>query len=314
MIPLFDGHCDTIWRFGTEGNTDELRRSTGHLDLERVEGVYGPYAQFFTLDSNKTDVFSRWERFLEGKERFYSEVAKNSDRIMACRTAQDAQKAAEQGKIAAFMAVEGAEMLDCDMDKLEEAWRCGVRAVNVTWNRANALSGSNKEQPEQGLTERGKCFVRKMRELGILVDVSHLSDPGFWDIMECSPGPVIATHSNSRSVYHHARNLTDDQILAVIRTGGVIGLNLYAGFLGVSPDVDTVIAHLDHMWELGGEDTVALGGDWDGANPLAKGFEDVLGWKYLYEELLCRGYPESLLYKLFYANMMKIVQKVCTVG
>ena len=151
-------------------------------------------------------------------------------------------------------------------------------------------------------------------QLGILIDVSHLSDPGFWDIMEYAPGPVIATHSNSRSVHYHTRNLTDEQITAIVKNRGVVGLNLFVNFMGVDPDIETVVAHLDHFWELGGEDVVALGGDWDGADPLVKGFSDVTGWKYLYEELLRRGYSETLVQKLFYSNMMRIVKEVCSIS
>jgi len=311
-IPLFDAHCDSISRF-LVNRKDTLSKSSGHLDFERVGG-FAPYAQFFALFA---DGAARGpaigERYAALLKRFCREVSEHSGRIVHCRTAQEAQAAGQQGKIAAFLSVEGGELLDCDPEKLDAAHRDGVRAINVTWNHANALSGSHKDHPEQGLTGRGIRFVQRMRELGILIDVSHISDPGFWDVLEYASGPVIATHSNARDVFFHTRNLTDGQITAIIKCHGVIGLNLFVDFMGTQPtSVDTVIAHLEHVLDLGGADTVALGGDWDGADPLVGGFRDISDWRVLYEELLRRNYSEELIQNLFYYNMMRIVRDVCS--
>jgi len=310
-IPLFDAHCDCISRFLKSADT--LKYSTGHLDLNRVSG-FAPYAQFFALFADSADPGpSVRERYHALLARFRREMNECADQLVHCRTADEACLAARQGKIAAFLSVEGAELLGCDIGKLEDAFRDGVRAVNVTWNHANALSGSHKERPEQGLTPQGICFVRRMRELGMLIDVSHLSDPGFRDVLEYAPGPVIATHSNARNVFFHTRNLTNEQITAIIDCHGVIGLNLFVDFMGRPPtSVETVLAHLEHMLELGGEDTVALGGDWDGADPLVDGFRDISDWRVLYEELLRRNYSQILIDKLFYNNMMRIVREVCS--
>ena len=312
QIPLFDAHCDSV-SFFLDSTEDNLSKSGGHLDLARVSG-FAPYAQFFALFADSEacgpDMGERYQMMLE---RFRCEISKNSGRIVHCRTAQEARCAGQQGKIAAFLSVEGGELLDCDPEKLDVAHRDGVRAINLTWNHANALSGSHKDHPEQGLTDRGIRFVRRMRELGMLIDVSHISDRGFWDILDDSPGPIIATHSNARSVFFHTRNLTDEQITAIINCRGVIGLNLFVDFMGKEPtSVDTVIAHLEHMLDLGGADTVALGGDWDGANPLVGGFRDISDWRILYEELLRRNYTGELIQNLFYYNMMRIVKEVCS--
>lgn len=311
-IPLFDAHCDSVSRFLTETG-DSLAQSTGHLDLERVKG-FAPYAQFFALFADSAQPGPpMWERYHALLERFRREIKDHADRVAFCRTAEEACLAARRGKAVAFLSVEGAELLDCDLEKLESAFLDGVRAVNVTWNHANALSGSHKDRPEQGLTPWGIRFVRRMRELGMLIDVSHLSDPGFWDVLEYAPGPIIATHSNARDVFFHTRNLTNEQITAIINCRGVMGLNLFVDFIGTPPaTVDTVVAHLEHVLELGGEDTVALGGDWDGADPLVDGFRDIAHWRVLYEELLRRNYSKTLIEKLFYNNMMRIVREVCS--
>ena len=311
MIPLFDAHCDTL-SYLLDHPEDTLLRSGGQWDLERLE-CYAPCAQFFAVFADGAEPGnSMWDRFLEQVRLFERLMKQYGGRIAHCRNSTQAEQAAQQGKVAAFLSVEGGELLDCDPEKLVFARDLGVRAVNLTWNHANALSGSNKEEPERGLSLRGRDFVRRMGELGMLVDVSHLSDRGFWDVMEFEPGPVIATHSNARSVFFHTRNLTDEQITAIIKGRGVIGLNLYEAFVGTPPTcVDTVIAHVEHMLELGGEQTVALGGDWDGADPLAGSFTDVSHWKRLYDALLCRNYPDKQIENLFYNNMMRIVREVC---
>ena len=148
----------------------------------------------------------------------------------------------------------------------------------------------------------------------MLVDVSHLSDPGFWDVMECASGPVMASHSNSRDVFFHTRNLTDGQFTAIIKKHGIVGLNCYTAFLGDGKvTMDTLLRHLEHYLSLGGEHTVALGGDWDGCDKLPQGFEGSWNWRDFYEYLLKRNYPEDLLQDLYFNNLMRTVRAVCTI-
>ena len=310
-MDLFDGHCDTILRCYLEGGG--LRRQAGHLDLERRRGK-GRWAQFFATFGSPEDMPGRslWEVFLEEYALFRSEVDANADLVVFCRTGAEARAAFAAGKTAAFLSAEGAELLDCDLDKLRLAHRMGVRAVNITWNHPNALSGTNAEEPDRGLSEQGRAFVKTMGELGMLVDVSHLSDPGFWDVMEITDRPVVATHSNARAIFPHPRNLTDAQFTAIINTNGVAGLNMYAGFLGDDPDFDTVVSHLEHFLALGGENNVSMGGDWDGITQMPRGMSGIQDMEKLYEHLLRRNYSESLLEKVFYSNLMRVVNEVCS--
>ena len=310
-MDLFDGHCDTILRCYLEGGG--LRRQAGHLDLERRRGK-GRWAQFFATFGSPEDMPGRslWEVFLEEYALFRSEVDANADLVVFCRTGAEAQAAFAAGKTAAFLSAEGAELLDCDPDKLRLAHRMGVRAVNITWNHPNALSGTNAEEPDRGLSEQGRAFVKTMGELGMLVDVSHLSDPGFWDVMEVTDRPVVATHSNARAIFPHPRNLTDAQFTAIINTNGVAGLNMYAGFLGEDPDFDTVVSHLEHFLALGGENNVSMGGDWDGITRMPRGMSGIQDMEKLCEHLLRRNYSESLLEKVFYSNLMRVVNEVCS--
>ena len=310
-MDLFDGHCDTILRCYLEGGG--LRRQAGHLDLERRRGK-GRWAQFFATFGSPEDMPGRslWEVFLEEYALFRSEMDANADLVAFCRTGEEARAAFAAGKTAAFLSAEGAELLDCDPDKLRLAHRMGVRIVNITWNHPNALSGTNAEEPDRGLSEQGRAFVKTMGELGMLVDVSHLSDPGFWDVMEVTDRPVVATHSNARAIFPHPRNLTDEQFTAIINTNGVAGLNMYAGFLGDDPDFDTVVSHLEHFLALGGENNVSMGGDWDGITQMPRGMSGIQDMEKLYEHLLRRNYSESLLEKVFYSNLMRVVNEVCS--
>ncbi|MBP1758783.1 MAG: hypothetical protein H6Q61_1032 [Firmicutes bacterium] len=272
MIPLFDGHCDTIFECCAQGK---------HL--------------------------------LRENRRFREELGEAQGEICHCRTAQEAVSAFATGRAAAFLSVEGADLLGCNLEGLRRAYDLGVRAVNLTWNRANVLSGSCVEESERGLSSLGRQFVAEMQELGMLVDVSHLSDPGFCDVMELCKRPVFASHSNARAVLAHPRNLTDEMFLALGRNGGVAGLNCYAGFLGDDPDFDVIRRHLERFLALDGEDHVALGGDWDGCDVLPRGMENgIAGLLDFYEYLLQKNFSETLLHKLYFQNLMRVVGEVCT--
>ncbi len=317
---LFDGHCDTLLRCWDSASPQysggSLWENGGHIDLVRAGKVMGRYCQFFAIfGSRDTRPGMGCREIFQAQYRlFLRELEQNADLMVHCRTAAEGTRANEAGKIAAFLAVEGAELLDCSLDKLEDAWRKGVRAVNLTWNYENALSGSNDESPRKGLTGQGRAFVRRMQELGMLVDVSHLSDPGFWDVAELAGQagiPFIAGHSNARALCPHKRNLTDEQFTAIIKVQGVAGLNMCGEFLGERPTLDTLIAHVEHWMSLGGAGSVAIGGDWDGCD-LFPGLEDITGLERLYERLLRMNYTETMVQAIFYTNMMRVVNDVCT--
>lgn len=307
---FFDGHCDTILRCYLTG--EHLADSQGHWSLDKVADFSGA-AQFFACFGEPEDMPGRalWDVFCEEAALFRLELAANAERIAFCTSAGQLEAAWQAGKTAAFLSVEGAELLDCDLEKLRLAYDMGVRAVNLTWNHPNAISGTNAEEPERGLSSHGRDFVREMNRLGMLIDVSHLSEPGFWDVAELTASPVFASHSDSRACHFHTRNLTDEQFTAIIELKGAVGLNLCPEFLGEPSTLDSVRRHLDHFLDLGGEDTVALGGDWDGISRLPEGISDVTGWAVFYRHLEDHGYGKDLLDKLFYKNLMRVVRQVC---
>lgn len=302
-ISVFDAHCDTISRCLWEH--EELDRNSGMVSLDRTEQAFERYCQLFALWATGDGVGERYWALLK---YFKEQMERHSDKIVQCRTAEDVDRAHQQGKAAAFLSIEGAELIGCDPARLDEVAGEGVVAINLTWNHANALSGSSRDMPEQGLTPLGRQFVARMEDLHILVDVSHLSEAGFWDVMEQARRPILASHSNAKFVCDHTRNLTDGQITAIIENQGVIGLNFFQDFVGGSLDLDAVRAHLDHILDLGGADCAALGGDWDGCDTIEV-LPRVDCLDRLYEHLLRHGYQETLIQDLFYNNLMRVVSR-----
>lgn len=303
-IRIFDAHCDTasaLWETG-----GSLRKNCGHVDLSRA-AEYGGYLQFFAIFTEFPDYHEKYLRILDYLKR---QLAENADLVSFCKTGEDADLAAEQGKAAAFFTVEGAELLNCDIGELEKAQEAGLAAVNLTWNHANALAGSNAERPEQGLTDQGRDFVRCCERLGVLVDVSHLSDPGFWDVIEMAEKPMIASHSDSRALCAHPRNLTDKQFQALCGTGGVVGINLFSLFLGEKPTVRTAVDHMEHFLELGGERHLGLGADFDGCNALPEGISGIQSMDAVYEEMLRRNFSRETADNIFFGNFRRILSQI----
>ena len=303
-IPYFDAHCDTISR----RNMQTLRRYEGQLDLERL-AAFSKAGQIFAIFANSANLpQEQWlAECTRQREIFVREMAANADLVMHCRTAAEAEAAFAAGKVAAFLSVEGAELLNCDPALLKTAEEWGVRAVNLTWNNPNAISGTNCRESERGLSDIGRAFVKEAEKRNIRIDVSHVSDRGFWDLMEIAQKPVIASHSNCRAICGHSRNLTDEQIRALAKNGGFAGLNVYSAFVGAKGSMDELVAHVEHFWEIGGEEIVGLGGDWDGCDSLAGGLTGVQDLVKLYEALLRRNYSEVLLEKLFVGNLLRVL-------
>jgi membrane dipeptidase len=292
-IPYFDLHCDTASEIlGRCG----LRSNDLHIDLERG-GRFSPRAQVFAYFSDG----GSFEDYTAQHKNLMNEIGKNSDLVTLCKDGKDAERAWKEGKTAAFLMVEGAETLDCSVERLREAREDGVRIVTITWNHSNLLSGSNVDKRDEGLTSEGREFIKACERLGVIPDVSHLSDPGFWDIIEMATKPVVATHSNSRALWNHTRNLTDDMFRALIGTGGVVGINLYGAFLSDEPSLGDVIRHIDHFLELGGEKHLAIGADFDGCDVLPKEISAVEDMTVLYEAV-SKEFGESTAKDIFFNN------------
>ena len=326
MIPYFDAHCDTIYRCLETGETSaleygedreeqrryyaastHLRKNGGHIDLER--GLkFRRCAQFFALfhDAAEAPADGMWAQCQRMHDFFLREMADNADIARHCRTGGEVDAAVAEGKVAALLSIEGADLIDCDVHKLETVSGWGVRLLNPVWNRANVLSGTNAEEPERGLSAEGRDFIHVLEEYNIYPDVSHLSDAGFWDLVRVAKRPIVASHSNARAICPHRRNLTDDQFRAIRDLGGVVGLNLYLDFVGEST-MDALVAHVEHFMNLNGEKTMCLGGDLDGCEALTAGMTGMQDAPKLYDALKARGYSEALLEDIFWNNLRRLI-------
>lgn len=320
-LPLFDAHCDTI--SAMLRSRSSLHSNNLHLDLRRGMD-FRPYAQFFAIfgqinPKGHRDCADRltWNSgraaFEDQYALFISELEKNKDSVSFCKSYSDARQASDEGKAAAFLSIEGGEILDCSIESLEKAYNLGVRAVILTWNFENLLSGSNDKGSDKGLTPLGREFVAKCNQLGVIVDVSHLSEPGFWEVIEISEKPVIASHSNAKALCENKRNITDRQFAAIAGTGGVAGINLYTDFLGKNPDIYTVVGHIEHFLSLGGGGSVAIGGDLDGCASLPVGIAGIENFSKIAEILLKKNYTEQLVCDIFYNNLMRVVRETCDI-
>lgn len=292
VLPYFDAHCDTLSRCLATG--DSFYRNSGQFDLER-QGQYSPAGQIFAIFHNCATATPA-----QAFDQYTQQAA-----LFATAKAQYPTEMAQ-----AVLSVEGSELLNCDPGKLSMAHRDGVRAINLTWNHANAISGSHCDQPERGLSPLGVEFVKQAFALDILMDISHLSDAGVADLgvlAETAHKPIIASHSNSRAVYHHSRNLTDQQFKLVRDSGGFVGVNLYTAFCSVQGTMEELTAHFDHFLSLGGEHTIALGSDWDGDIVGPDGITHVGLMHRLAEAFYKRNYPQEVIENIFYYNMAKVL-------
>lgn len=310
-FPVFDFHCDTaLALLGDDLNqAGSLRKNNGHIDLERA-GQLGGYAQCFACFT--TDIpellqgispIVLFERELATIQR---EVDKNSDLISIAYSAEEIEENRALGKMSAILTLEGTAGIDYNPGLLEDLWAIGFRVSSLGWNEKNPLTGSNVTGG--GLTDLGREYVKEAQKLGMRIDVSHISDEGFWDIMKITEAPILATHSNSRAVYNHSRNLTDDMFRAIRETGGVAGYNTCRDFTGENPDLDTVCDHILHFMELDPEGKhIALGGDLDGVETMPDGFDGVQSYPALARHLLNRGLTEQNVMDIFWNNAIRVM-------
>ena len=310
-FPVFDLHCDTaLALLGEDVNqAGSLASNKGHIDLNRAEKLAG-YCQCFACFT--TPFMEQWHHitptlvFEREIATIQREIDKNKKRISIAYTPEDVIANQEKGKMSAILTIEGPAGFGFDPELLESMFLAGFRISTLGWNESNPLTGSN--QTGGGLTELGKAYVRQAQSLGILVDVSHISDEGFWDIMKITQAPVIASHSNSRALCNHSRNLTDDMFCAIRDSGGVVGINQFADFLGQKPTLDTVCDHIFHFLELDPEGRhVALGGDLDGCEVLAEGFEGVQSYDALADRLIARGLDAATVQNIYWNNALGVM-------
>lgn len=310
-FPVFDLHCDTANELIGLGGAErsELRSNKAHIDLERAAQFPG-YAQCFacftTTDTkpNPVDIFEK------KMVAILREIDKNKRVIRQAFSADEIEKNKESGMISAILTIEGPAGFGFDPELLEDLFKIGFRMSTLGWNEQNELTGSH--MTGGGLTDKGKAYVKELQRLGMIVDVSHISDEGFWDIVDISTAPIVATHSNSRHMHNVSRNITDDMFRAICNSGGVTGINLYPNFLGENPTVDTICDHIFHFLDMDPEAKhISLGGDLDGIDCLPDGIYGIQDYTKISDRLLERGLNEDMVRNIFWNNAVGVFKECC---
>jgi membrane dipeptidase len=322
-MKVWDLHCDTLseLRYAQlEGKPKAFDRNDLHIDLEKL--TKGDYylqclAAFINLGRQKNGENSV-VAVLELADLFHRIIAKYPDRVAPVYTAQDIAKNEAAGKISLMLTIEEGGCCKGSLGVMRELYALGARMMTLTWNYPNELANPNvapgdaadilpcRANTETGLTETGLAFLSEMERLHMIVDVSHLSDKGFWDVVEHARRPFAASHSNCRALSPHCRNLTDEMIRAMAERGGLVGLNYCAGFLEPDPSaqqstVDRIAEHAQHFKKVGGIDMIALGSDFDGIEH-GPGMKNCADLPMLEQALRRSGFTEDEIEAIFYRN------------
>lgn len=327
-MKVVDMHCDTIgelMKCETKENT--FMKNNLHIDITKLkDGNY--MLQNFAMFVNMKEYPDCYKRCKEMIAYWHVLEDEYCEHIREIKCVDKIIENNIAGKISALLTVEEGECCSGDVEKLEELYGLGVRMMTITWNYENSLgypatprckiTGKKlAADMSKGLTKNGKEIVSCMQNIGMLVDVSHLSDKGFFDVTDIARNtgkPFVASHSNARSIANHPRNLSDDMIRIIGETGGVIGVNFYPPFLSdknisVKEQLSYIISHIRHMINKGGMDCVGLGTDFDGIDgELA--ISDASKIQVLYEELRRAGFSESETEHIFRRNVINVYKEV----
>ncbi|MCF6461998.1 dipeptidase [Clostridium sp. Cult1] len=311
MRPI-DMHCDTVLRLMEDKENTGLYKNDLSVDIEKLKKT-NSLAQFFAIWVDIKSERDPMEICLEMIDKFYVEVDKNSQEIAIATNYEDIIRNDREGKISAVLAIEEGASIKGELYNLRNFYRLGVRAITLTWNEANEIGYSNfyEEYRDKGLTDFGREVVYEMNRLGMLIDVSHLSDQGFYDVSKESTKPFIASHSNSRTIKEHSRNLTDNMIKILSNSGGVMGICFERDFLGDTENasIKDIIRHIKHIKNIGGIDVIALGSDFDGSHPNCE-INNIGEIEKLAYALKDNGFSDDEIDKIFFKNAMRVIKDV----
>jgi membrane dipeptidase len=307
---IIDCHCDTILQAYLTNRLITARSSAGHLDLPRLQES-GVKIQFFALFPGISSSLTPLKQILILGDFFWEQYEDNLEKIKLLTSSDDLVEVMESDKLGVLLAVEGGEVLEGELRILRVLYRMGVRSLCLTWNKRNEIADGIAERDAGGLTDFGREVVKEMNKLGMIIDVSHIAEKGFWDVLELSDAPVIASHSNARAVWAHPRNLTDEQIKGIAQKKGLIGLNFVSDFIGApGAGIKKLLEHIDHIFDLVGDDYLAFGSDFDGTDNLISGIRDVTIYPEIIAELEKRNYKESTIRKICWGNCLRILQQI----
>jgi membrane dipeptidase len=308
---IVDAHCDTLTRGFDKENS--IYKNSFHVDIERMLEFKG-YVQFFAafIDPIYCQAYAL-KRAIQIIDEFNCQTEVYKNNISLCLDIDSINTAIMEGKVAAILSIEGGDALQGDLATLRAFYKLGVRSICLTWNYRNEIADGVKDSSTRGgLTEFGMNVIREMNSLGMIIDVSHISETGFWDVIELSKNPIIASHSNSKSICNHMRNLTDKQIIALKNNGGVAGINFHPGFLnntGTASATD-IIKHIEHFASLVGCDYIGIGADFDGIECTPSDIKGVQDIGKVINELLRLNYCEKDVEKIAGGNFLRVISKV----
>jgi len=308
-LNLIDFHCDTIYKLRKEPS-ENLRKNSLSVDIGKLKSS-GSIAQFFALYIDLAETKDPYDEFNRMAKIFRSELAANSDVLSFAGSFSELMENQKNGLISSFLTVEEGAALEGRITNLVELQKLGVRLITLTWNYPNEIGYPNFEgkYADIGLTDFGCEVVEAMNHFNMIVDVSHLSDKGFYDVSEVSKKPFIASHSNARSVTGNLRNLTDDMIRILGNKGGLVGINFERTFLGDSDHgrITEMIRHINHIRNVGGVEVLAIGSDFDGIETPAE-ISDISQMGKLLTALGESGFTENEIEKIFYRNGLRFIQ------
>lgn len=332
---IVDMHCDTISELRKKRNmgwNEGLQSNKGHLDLERMR-EQGYLLQNMALFVNQGECSDPWEEFLVLEKLYREELQRNYDRVRPVFSYEDIERNEREGCLSVMLTAEEGQICGGEKEKLRQMYRMGVRMMTITWNYPNCLGypakagvlpeGDSAKRyglsygEENGLTDLGRELVREMEQLGMIIDVSHLSDRGFYEVLELTTKPFVASHSNARGLCPHPRNMTDEMIRRLGERGGCMGLNFYQEFLRtkdseleeIQGGMEDLVRHAKHIIHVGGGDVLGLGSDFDGidTNP---DIPDVTAMERIWERLHRAGFSQGQLDKIFHENVLRVYREV----
>lgn len=311
---IFDGHSDIINDVADklikgEGNVFE----TMHYENLKNADVVG---SIFTMWVEPEYYNKSFNRLYSLMYTYKNCIAQNANVV----TVTNAKQFEDKSKFHIVLGMEGMSAIEDDISKIEYLYEFGVRHGMLTWNEQNFLASGASAPESNGLTQKGKAIVKLMQKLGMIVDVSHLNDKSFYDVLDIATTPIIASHSNCRSLCSHKRNLTDEQIKLIADTGGVIGINSYGDFVDTNPDGQTVrrlAEHIVHIIEIAGIEHVGFGFDfcdflenYTSDFPYTKGLESISKVDNLIYELKELGVSKQDIEKIKYKNFYRVMSQV----
>ena len=320
-MKIIDMHCDTIMALMDTDNN--LRKSSNMIDLEKLKKgdyllqCFAMFVPYKSKDDPNHNPFHYCNRMID---RYYQEIEKNSDLIKPVFTYQDIMNNINNNIMSSMLTIEEGGVCLGNLEFLRNFYRLGVRMITLTWNFENELGYPNsdvintdKPRPNvtEGLKEKGIEFVKEMNRLGIIIDCSHLSDKGFYDVINNTTKPIVCSHSSARAVCNHPRNMTDDMLLKLKENGGVVGIN-YAHNFVISEDrietLDDIVKHFVHVKEVIGVDYIGFGSDFDGISNEMLELKDASMMGLLLDKLKQNGFTDSDLEKICYKNVLRVMK------